>query len=1277
MRLRSLISCAALVTSAASARAVAQSTPASIIVEKNLEARMRDGVILRADVYRPDAPGRRSALLQRTPYSKNPTQENVAYRRLAAAGFVVVVQDTRGRYMSDGVAVPHDEGEDGHDTVEWVAALPYVNGRVGMFGGSYSATTQLLAAPLRPPHLEALFPSASYASRYDMVFQGGAFYLADGLGWNLGQAVDARRRALEPTADRDGEIGLTPEQRRLLREDWLWRVPLNAMTALDVRRHSPGYFDMLAHPSFDAFWSTFDVAARHAEFEVPAYHLTGWYDALLNGTLRNFSGLRANAATPRARNNQRLIVGPWTHARPSARTTAIGEVSFGADAGFDSQELMIRWFRHWLDDGADADFPGAPVRIFVMGENRWRDEQEWPLARARATAFHLESDGAANTLDGDGRLSLDRTPGRAKADTFTYDPAAPVPSGSSGAYSRAPLDQRATERRPDVLVYTSEPMDAPLEVTGPVRLVLWASSSRRDTDFTAKLVDVFPDGTARALTDGIIRARYRASRTAPTLLTPGRAEEFVIEVGATSNVFLPGHRIRLEVSSSNFPRFDRNPNTGAAFATDSTLLTARQTVLHDAAHPSRLVLPVIPREAEGPPPLGYTRATGAAERALEERFRSAVSADSISALHRPLTTRPHPAGSAGGAEVAAMLARTLASFGLEVETREYMAWLSQPRSEQLTMTAPTRRELTLREPPIAEDPTSDHPELREAYIAYSASGAAAGDVVYVNYGLPADYAALARLGVSVRGRVALARYGKSHRAVKVHEAQQAGATALILYSDPADDGVTRGPAFPDGYWRGERMPQRGNAKLSWFFHGDPLTPGVAAVADAVRLDPSTAPTLPRIPVMVIGWGEARHLLSALGGPAAPAAFRGGVPVEYRIGPGPAAVSLTVTHDDGLRPIRNVVATMRGARQPDRVVMLGTHHDAWTFGGVDPGTGAASLLEVARVLGAMAKTGWRPARSISLAFWDAEEFGLIGSTEHAEESRERLKEQLIMYVNTDMYMKGRLDPGGVPSLRDFVIDVAGDVPDDDGTVFASWRRSAWERAAPARRTASPSDFIPELKNLGSGADFVPFQDHLGIASLSVEFIGANGYGFGTYHSNYDSRAYVERVADPGFAQGVTMVNMLGTLALRMANADVVPFRFTPYAQALVSALDTTPLGPRARMALTQAALLDTAVSQALARGALTAARAGALNDRLARLEQHLTDDAGHADSEWYRHVFYGWNIYSLYDGQPFPGLAEAQRLRDAARVDREMARIAGALDRMIAELRAARTLAEGL
>lgn len=571
---------------------------ATVTVERSVEARMRDGVLLRADVYRPDRPGRLPALLQRTPYSKRPEREDNAFRRLAAQGFVVVVQDTRGRYTSDGVARPHDEAEDGYDTVEWVASLPYVNGRVGTFGGSYSATTQLLTAPLRPPHLVAMFPSASYASRYDMVFQGGAFYLADGLSWNLGQGAGVRRKRLTPDANQDRAIGLDDTQRRLLRDSWLWHVPLKTMDAMELRRDAPGYFEMLDHPAYDAYWRTFDVAARHGEIDVPALHMTGWYDTLLNGTLANFAGLRKSARSAKARDAQRLVVGPWTHARPSGGTTKFGEVDFGPHASYDSESVLIAWFKTWLDGAPPSGAWAPPVRLFVMGENVWRDEQEWPLSRAVPTPFHLQSGGGANTLTGDGRLRVSAAGAAsdtgsngadATADRFVYDPWTPVPTGASAGYSRLPTDQRAIEARADVLVYTTDPLDRAIEVTGPIALHLWVSSSAPSTDFTAKLVDVRPDGTAIALTDGIRRVATGAPGTSAT---PG---EIVIDLGATSNLFRVGHRIRLEVSSSNFPRFDRNPNTGAPFGESGELRRAEQTILHDAAHSSRLILPVIPR----------------------------------------------------------------------------------------------------------------------------------------------------------------------------------------------------------------------------------------------------------------------------------------------------------------------------------------------------------------------------------------------------------------------------------------------------------------------------------------------------------------------------------------------------------------------------------------------------------------------------------------------------------------------------------------------------------
>lgn len=647
------------------------------------------------------------------------------------------------------------------------------------------------------------------------------------------------------------------------------------------------------------------------------------------------------------------------------------------------------------------------------------------------------------------------------------------------------------------------------------------------------------------------------------------------------------------------------------------------------------------------PFLGYSREGTAAQAALERRFADQLNAQSLSDLHRPLTERPHPAGSDAAAAMARHLQSTLAGFGLEVRVHEYLAWLSHPRAIRLTQTAPARRDIGLTEPAIPNDPTSTHPELGAGYIAYSASGTAAGEVVFVNYGLPADYETLRKQGVSVKNRIALVRYGRSHRAVKVHQAQEAGAVAVILYSDPEDDGPAKGPAWPDGYWRGGDMLQRGNAKLSWFWHGDPLTPGVAATADASRLEHHRAPTLPRIPVVVISANEAAALRRSMNG----------------AGPGPARVTLSVDMDQRLRPIYNVVASLPGRDLPNRRIMLGTHHDAWTFGGVDPGTGMVALLEVARALGALARDGWRPSRTIDFAFWDAEEFGLIGSTEYAEEFRALLQEQLITYVNTDMYMTGRFDPGGAPSLRGFVTELMRTLPGVAPDHAVPWNQ--------------------QWKSLGSGADFVPFQDHLAVPSLSIEFIGANGYGFGTYHSNFDSRAYVEQVADPGFTQGVEMSRVLGALALRLSHAAVLPFRFTDYAERLKHAIqesrgwandagiaaDADNLWPaRVSEIESVAAALSAAIDRDLGAGGGRDFRA--LNDRLARLEQVLADDEGAADTRWYRHVFYGWNIYSLYDGQMLPGLAEAFRLRDPGRVERESRRVTRALDRMALELRSA-------
>jgi putative CocE/NonD family hydrolase len=576
-----------------------------LAVERDVAVPMRDGTLLHADVYHPASGGRHPVILLRTPYNK--AMPRNAYLQLdpmraASRGYALVVQDTRGRYASEGefYCFRH-EVDDGYDTVEWAARQPWSDGNVGMYGASYMGATQWLAAIARPPHLRCLVPMITASDYHEgWTYHGGAFSLGFNLSWALGPLVLANfaHYTLPP-----------PEATRALAElieavDCMCgpfeRLPLHDLPILRRGRLAEYYFDWLEHPDDDAYWRQWNIEARHAEITAPALNIGGWYDIFLGGTLRNYLGMRTHGPTPAAR-AQRLIVGPWLHGVLWPNVN--GEVDFGVlsqGAALDLDGILLRWYDHWLkglDTGLLAE---PPVKLFVMGENRWRDELEWPLARARETRYYLHGRGRANTLDGDGRLGVD-APGGEPADHFLYDPRNPVPTRGGplccwpGALPAGAYDQRAVEARSDVLVYTTPPLDTALEVTGPVVVKLWAASSAPDTDFTAKLVDVGPDGYARNVTEGIIRARYRTSTARPSPIEPDRAYEYTIDLWATSNVFLAGHRVRLEISSSNFPRFDRNPNTGHPFGRDNELRPAMQTVLHDAAHPSHVVLPVVPR----------------------------------------------------------------------------------------------------------------------------------------------------------------------------------------------------------------------------------------------------------------------------------------------------------------------------------------------------------------------------------------------------------------------------------------------------------------------------------------------------------------------------------------------------------------------------------------------------------------------------------------------------------------------------------------------------------
>jgi uncharacterized protein len=563
---------------------------ASITVETNVPIAMRDRTRLFADIYRPAAPGRYPVLLQRTPYDKSAGRAQFLDAiRAAEQGYAVVVQDTRGRYTSEGEFGPFlSDIQDGYDTVEWCAAEPWSNGRVGMYGISYVGATQWLAAIAAPPHLRAIIPGMTAADYHDgWVYRGGALMLAFNASWTAQflAAPQLRRLGLSPEQRRAEEAQLMKALDHL--RATLSHLPLAELPLLRRDNLAPYFYDWLAHPEADDYWERCSIAAHHDRVRVPALNVGGWYDLFPAGPLVNFAGIRAQGATESARRHQHLIVGPWLHAFPPPAIS--GQRNFGWEASLVWGEVQFRWFDYWLKDIDTGVADEAPVRLFVMNQG-WREESEWPLARTHYVPYFLHSRGKANTLDGDGALSPD-PPGAEPPDLFRYDPSDPVPTvGAAGVH-----DQRRVETRHDVLVYSTSPLEHEVEVTGPVKVILYASSSAADTDFTAKLVDVAPNGYAANLCEGIIRARYRNSLRCAELLEPGRPYEFTIDLVGTSNLFRRGHQMRLEISSSNFPRFDRNPNQAESIALAREVKAAEQAIFHDANHLSHLLLPIIPK----------------------------------------------------------------------------------------------------------------------------------------------------------------------------------------------------------------------------------------------------------------------------------------------------------------------------------------------------------------------------------------------------------------------------------------------------------------------------------------------------------------------------------------------------------------------------------------------------------------------------------------------------------------------------------------------------------
>ena len=582
-----------------SARCVRAQQSYAVITQNGVAMKTRDGVTLYSDIYRPKADGKFPVILMRTPYDKSVGWAAASAYQIATHGYVVVIQDVRGRYTSEGEWYPfRHESNDGYDAIEWAAALPSANGKVGMTGGSYVGATQMLAAIAHPPHLAGICPVVTASNYHDnWTYQGGAFEQWFDQNWTTQLATNTMWRLIAKNTNALLGAPVLP----------LANYPVFNYASLPAgadatAQLAPYYLDWLAHPDYDAYWKQWSIEEHFSDIQVPALHIGGWYDIFLNGTLRNYMGIKAHGATDEARKGQRLLVQIGGHAGFGRH---IGDVEFGDEAlKFPSTDVVLAWY-DYLFKGVQNEFATVPVHVFVMGENRYHQESDWPPPENKLTRYYLHSGGSANLVRGDGGLSV-TPPKKETPDKFTYDPANPVPTigGSlccdAAHYEPGPRDQRPAENRNDVLVYSTKPLTEDMEVTGPVTLELWASSSAVDTDFTAKLVDVSPSGFAMDLTDGILRMRYRDSQEKPELMNPDQVYKISVDLGATGNVFKKGHILRLEVSSSNFPRFDRNLNTGAVQATSREFVSATNTILHDAEHASALLLPVIPAGAAAP-----------------------------------------------------------------------------------------------------------------------------------------------------------------------------------------------------------------------------------------------------------------------------------------------------------------------------------------------------------------------------------------------------------------------------------------------------------------------------------------------------------------------------------------------------------------------------------------------------------------------------------------------------------------------------------------------------
>ena len=707
---------------------------------------------------------------------------------------------------------------------------------------------------------------------------------------------------------------------------------------------------------------------------------------------------------------------------------------------------------------------------------------------------------------------------------------------------------------------------------------------------------------------------------------------------------------------------------------------------------------------------GFSSSGAAAQAQLERRFDSGLSAADLRSWMQQMAAEPNHVGSAHDKANAEFQLRSFREWGWDASIETFSVLYPTPREVSVELVAPTHFTARLTEPPIAGDSTSSKTKDElPAYNVYGADGDVTAELVYVNQGMPEDYRELERQGVSVKGRIVLTRYGGGWRGLKPKLAYEHGAVGCLIYSDPRDDGYGAGDTYPKGGYRPPDAVQRGSVQDLVLYSGDPLTPGVGATPDAKRLAIKDAKTLLKIPVLPISYTAAQPLLAALGGRVAPAAWRGGLPLAYHVGPGPAKVHLKVLSDWSQKTLYDVIAKLRGTDEPDRWIIRGNHHDGWVFGATDPLAGQVALMAEAKAIGKLYKEGWRPRRTLVYASWDGEEPGLLGSTEWAELHAAELKAKAVLYINSDTNARGYLGVGGTHALQRFASEAARDVKDPETGASVLARAVARQRVDDYESGAhNNSGADLELEALGSGSDFTPFLQHLGVNSLNLEFEGEDQYG--VYHSAYDSFDHFRRFVDPTFEYGVALAEVAGRMVLRASQAQLLPAKESDFAASIAGydqelhkladgmrtktlemskllddgayALATDPTKPRAppsrlaQVPFLNFAELDNASAKLeqsakafdaayahleAADGADAGSERERLNAMLTVLEQSLTDPKGLPGREWYQHMIYAPGMYTGYGVKTLPAIREAIEERRWDEANQYMGVVAHALN----------------